>query len=717
MRWLKRVPVELQSLRSECGLACLAMVLGYHGGDADLATLRRRFPGFNQGLSLKDLVGLAERMGYVGRGVRTEPDQLQQLQLPAILHWQLDHFVVLVRVTKRGCLLHDPAQGRRWCPWSELDRAFTGVALEMWPSESQTTEPDAVRWVSGGDTSTMSYAALWRFTFGVRRQLAWVMALSLVLQGMLLAAPWHVQWTVDEALVSGDVHLIGVLCLGFGLLLICRSLTHLLRGLMVLHLGHLLSFQLACRLLAHLLRLPVTWFSQRHVGDIASRFTSLQPIRDLLTQGAAAILVDGFMVILSLLLMLVYSPTLALLVAAIHIVFLLVYLGFVPRMKRMGMALVMAQAAEQSHLLQSVQSMQNIKVYTLESERTAQWQRLHSHTLTHSLDLQRQHLSLGTAGLFVGGAELIVLIYLMAHQVLAGDFTLGMLFAFLSYRGHFTERLRGLTDQLVNLRTLQVHLQRVGELWTETAEPLPRPAPEEKQLSTYTHLGGLTLQQVFFRHFDRQPWVLNNVDLQIAAGEFVAIVGASGCGKSTLLQLLMGLMPPTQGQVMWRGRALMDEDAIGLRRCSACVLQEDAFFSGSIAENLALFEIPDLDRVQSCLEQVDMAQTIAGLPLGLHTPVGDIGHGLSTGQMQRLLLARAIYQQPQILFLDEATANLDMASANTIQRLVLAMKCTRIAVTHDVKFAASADRMFELREGKLNRVALPPKNAAVPSAG
>jgi len=705
------VPLEMQNLRSECGLACLAMVLGSYDRRTDLASLRRRFPGLLQGVSLKDLVGVAEGMHFLARGVRTEPQQLDQLQVPAILHWNLDHFVVLVRTGKRGCLIHDPARGRLWCSWNEMDAGFSGVALELWPVGPAGSEqqPERLR--------KFSYAALWRRVQGVWGQLAWIMVLSATLQSMVLAAPWHVQWTVDEALVTGDIHLVGALCLGFGLLLTCRVLTHLLRGLMVLHLGHLLSFQLACQLLSHLLRLPLAWFEHRHVGDITSRFASLQPIRELLTQGAAALVVDVLMVLLSLTLMLVYSPILALLVCVVHGVYLAVHQGLVPRLKQLGMGLVVAQAAEQSHLLQSVQAMHNVKLYTMERERAAQWQHLHGHTLTQSLQLQRQQLALSTGGLLVGGAELIGLIYLIAHEVLAGAFTLGMMFAFLSYRGHFTERLRGLTEQLVNVRTLKVHLQRVGELWAEPAETVPDSvgaAGEDALLDEQPHV--LSLQQVSYRYSDKHPWLLKAVQLDIEPGELIVLVGASGCGKSTLLKLLMGLAVPSRGRVCWRQRVLLGEDALRLRRRAACVLQGDGFFSGSIVDNITLFAPPDLERVRDCLQQVGLTKTVASLPMALQTQVGDIGQSLSTGQLQRLLLARALYRQPEYLFLDEATANLDAASASAIHALVRCLTCTRVVVTHDVSFAACADRAFELRDGHLRQLPLPPKTSGVQSA-
>ncbi len=711
-----RVPVEVQSLRNECGLACLAMVVGYYDRRTTLWALRRRFAGLCVGVTLKDLAEFAQELGYLARGLRAEPEHLGKLKLPAILHWNLDHFVVLVRVARNRCVIHDPARGRIQCSWNEVEDRFTGVVLELWPLADGETQARQERSAPAADLSAMprlSLSQVWQWAMGARSQLVWTVVLSLLLQIMVLAAPWHVQWTVDEALVSGDEHLIGVLCVGFALLLMCRVLTHLLRGLMVVHLGHLLSFQLACRLLMQLLHLPLSWFEGRHVGDVASRLASLQPLREWLTQGAAAMVVDGLMVILSLVLMLVYHPALAVLVGGIHGLYLLVQMSLVPRFRRFAMAAVVAQAAEQSHLLQSVQTMHNVKTYTLEALRLAQWQRLHSHTLQQSLSLQRQQLGLGTGALLVGGTELILLIYCIAHEVLQGAFSLGMLFAFLSYRAHFTERLGGLAEQLVSFRALQVHLQRVGEVWAEPAE-VRAPERAGADLSNGA-LQRLCLQGVSYRHHPRQAKLIDHVDLNIEVGEFVALVGPSGCGKSTLLKLMMGLLTPTEGAVLWRERVLLGEDVQAFRRVSACVLQGDGFFSGSLLENIALFDVPDLVRVRHCLQEVDMAHAVATLPMGLHTQVGDIGQNLSSGQLQRLLMARALYRQPQFLFLDEATANLDAASAATIQTLVRNLSCTRLVVTHDLNFAACADRAFELNDGRLCPLPRIPRNAVAQS--
>ena len=688
---LRGVPLALQNKRNECGLACLAMVVGFYDRTVSLADLRRRFPGFEQGATLKDLVECARALGFASRGLRAELDGLKQVRKPVILHWNMDHFVVLVSVNRRGCIIHDPGQGKVLCLWSEVNQKFTGVLLELW---RERTQPDLF-----DPRQSRLMSVLKQLSAGSGAQIAWVCVLSALLQIMLLAVPWHVQWTVDEALLSADRHLIGVLCFGFGGLLIARILTHYIRGLMVMHLGHLLSFRLACAMLRHILHLPITWFDQRHLGDIASRFASLGPLRDLLTHGAAAILVDSLIVVLSIVLMWIYAPALAAGVVMIHLCFALVQLAFLPKLKRAALSLVSSQALEQSHLLESVQAILHVKVYACEDDRLACWQRLHTQTLNHSLQLQSIQLMLGTGSLCLAGLEVIVLIYFAAHQVLDGLLTVGMFFALMNYRGYFAERLRGLVEQLVNLSTLQVHVERVCEVWDEPGEDgLTRGMqyPDEP--------ARLRLCQVGVQPHVKQPYVFQDLNLEIQPGEFVAIIGASGAGKTTLLKLLMGLTEPSMGRVEWGDVALREQACAALRRQTGCVLQGQTFFSGNILDNIVLAGEPDMNQLWAWLSALDLTATLRRLPMGLYTPVGDLNSGLSSGEMQRLLLVRALYKQPNYLFLDEGTANLDADSSVRVRELLKAMQCTRVVVSHDLTFASAADRVYLLSGGCLKQV-------------
>lgn len=704
---MKTPPVYLQDTRNECGLACLAMVAHVYNADIDLYRLRHQFAGSSQVLSLQSIRVMAVQLGLQARGIRCEPDGLKQLKRPAILHWQMDHFVVLVAVRTRGCVIHDPNLGRLTCSWQEISEKFTGVALELWPDvEGMAAQPAPARLGLKQLSGSLQRG---------RSQLYLLGLLTLALQVLVLLGPWHVQWTVDDALLSGDKALISVLCMGFGLLLVLRVGVHLLRGLVSLRLGFTLSFYLGGYLLQHLLRLPNDWFESRHVGDVVSRFASLQPVRELFTQGLAVMLVDAVMVLLSLVVLFVYHPVIATVVVATHTIFLLLQMLAVGRLRQQTLGVVVAQAQEQSHLIESVRSIFNVKAYQQETTRLSQWQNLHAKTLHQALGLQQTQLGLGTGAIFVAGAELIAVIYLAAHAVLAGSLTVGMLFAFLSYRSHFTERLRSLVDQWLNLRAMTTHLDRLADIWF--AEPEMQ-AVESAAVATSMdnrEVRDLSLNAVSFRHSEVGPWLLQQANLKISPGQWIAIIGDSGTGKTTLLKLLMGFVAPSAGQVLMGHRPLQGAVVQSLRGLSACVMQGDTFFSGTILENITLFQTPDFPRVLACLEMVGMREVVEQMPLQYLSPIGELSSGLSTGQMQRLVLARALYREPDYLFLDECTANLDQDSVRHIQALVGSLTCSRIVVTHDWGFAAAADRVYELRDGQLHPLEI--KNAATQSAG
>ena len=272
--------------------------------------------------------------------------------------------------------------------------------------------------------------------------------------------------------------------------------------------------------------------------------------------------------------------------------------------------------------------------------------------------------------------------------------TVGMLFAFLSYRGYFSERMRSAVDMVVQVRTLRSHLTRLEDIWLT--------APEPGWSGGQTDFDGtLSLRDIRFGYNQGSVPVLDKVELTIAAGEFVAIVGASGAGKSTLLRLLMGLEQPQQGQVLAGSVKLTPEAALKFRRVCGCVLQEDGFFAGSLMDNIALFDSVSEQHVWTVLERVGMERVVRDLPLGLRTQLGDIDSQLSSGQMQRLYLARAIFRQPRYLFLDEGTAHLDVTQARKIEDLVQALPMTRIVVTHSERFAERADRVIEMVDGHL----------------
>ncbi len=705
---LKPTPLIFQQERSECALACLAMVASaIKGSEISLGELRTRCRVGQGGLSAAHVLELGRSLGMHGRGVRLEPDALAELRLPAILHWDMDHFVVLVRVRRRHCVLHDPAAGKLRLAQPELSKHFTGVAVEFWSGDQVENEPgpasDSGRW------QQLRLVDLWTDLRGSTGHMVWVLLLSVLTQLLAIMVPWHVQWTVDEGLLRGDVDLIAVLAVGFACLLCLRVALQWVRGVVVSHLGHTLAYVFANRFFWHLIRLPLNWFQLRGVGDVAARFNSLVPVRDFYTQGAALLVVDASVVVLSAVAMLVYSTKLAALTIGLEVVFVLLYLSTVPRLKRLSLSTIVAEGREQNHLLESIKAIQSVKTYALETGRLQLWQKLHAATLDHSLTLQLTHNYLRTAALLLSGAGLIVTVTYGAYDIVeAQNLSIGMLMAFLSYRGYFSERLRSLTEQWVQIKTLSVHLMRLGDVLLESPDEVaPGDGSEDVEVRGQARKAlpdVLQLANIEFAYSDVEAPVLCDLSLEIEPGEFVAIVGQSGSGKSTLLKIMMGLLFPRRGTLHLGASRMSRENRQTWRHRFGCVVQEDRFLSGSICDNVAGFGDVEPTRLADVLHQVGILATISTLPMGVRTQIGELEAQFSSGQMQRLVLARALYRDPDYLLIDEGTSHLDPQSSAHVQQLVRGLSMTRIVITHDMDFAVLADRVLCLEGGTLREL-------------
>jgi ATP-binding cassette subfamily B protein RaxB len=666
----------MQSEQAECGLACLAMIAGHHGRIVALPELRLRLGDAGLGVGLRELMQLAAVLGLHARPLRLEPGELRELRCPALLHWDLDHYVVLDRVSRRGISVLDPARGRCELGWKEVDRHVTGVALELLPG------PEFNR---GGTVPRMRIADFWTRSSGLVRNLLGVLGLSLALQVVALASPFYVQLVVDEALVKADALLLEVLVLGFGALALLSVAVSWVRGRLVLHAGAAIGFQMTANLLHHLLRLPLRWFERRHLGDIVSRFGSLAPVQGLLTQGFAVALVDGVMAVTTLAMMIAYSGTLTVVVCGALTLYGLLRLATLAEYRRRQQATIAAAAEEETVFLETLRCVETLKAFGREEDRHAHWQNRQARTVNAEVSQGRLGLTISAANGVLFGIENLAVVYLAALMVLDGAFTVGMLYAFMSFKGQFTGRMTTLLDGIAGLAVLRLHLERLAEIGHEAPEieavgaAAGPPAVRRGRVA-------LATRDLSFRFGEELPWVFEGLDLELPDGGLTLVTGPSGCGKTTLLRVLCGLLPPTRGALLADGRPVAGAGLRSWRGRCAVVLQEDRLFTGTLAQNLAFFD-PDPDRalLEDCAARVGLTPIVERLPLGWQTQIGEGGAGLSGGQRQRLLLARALHARPDALFLDEATAHLDHASALAVGDLLGRLTMTRVLVTHDAR--------------------------------
>jgi ATP-binding cassette subfamily B protein RaxB len=634
------------------------------------------------------MVRMAEALHLNARAVRAELDDVAALQRPCILHWDLNHFVVLVGLRGATALIHDPARGLRRVKLDELSRHFTGVALELTPAPDFTPASERQR---------VTLAQLLGPVGGLKRSLAQIFVLALALEFFVLLTPFFMQWVVDGVLVSADRDLLVTLGVGFALLVLMQAGAAALRSWSVLVLSATLNLQWLSNVFAHLLRLPVAWFEKRHAGDIWSRFSSVQQIQKTLTTSFVEAVLDGLLVVLTLAMMFVYSATLsAVALGAVTLYAALRWLFYRPLRDATEEVLV-HEAKQSSHFLESLRGVQAIKQFNAQADRQSRFASLVVDAMNADIATRKLQILFAVLHRLLFGLERVAVIWIGALLVLDQKFTVGMLFAFFAYKEQFALRVSALIDKAVELKMLRLQGERLADIVLTPPE-----ADAAQAVPPRERVPSIELRDVVFRYADGEPEVLRGVSLRIEPGESVAIVGASGGGKTTLLKLMLGIHAPSAGEVLAGGVPLARLGLRAWRDMVGVVMQDEPLFSGSIADNIAFFEpAPDMAWVEQCARVAAVHDEIEAMPMGYHTLIGDMGTALSGGQKQRILLARALYKRPKILLLDEATSSLDVERERTVNAAVKQLALTRVIVAHRPETIASAGRVIALQDGRV----------------
>lgn len=681
----RRLPMIVQTEAAECGLACVAMVASLHGYQTDLNSLRQRFSLSLEGCTLLDLMHIAEQLQLSSRPLKIELEELSDLATPCILHWDLNHFVVLKSVNAQHCIIHDPALGVRRISLTEVSKSFTGIALELTPTATFTAEQAK---------QSLTFSSFFSKIAGLKQSLGLLLSLSVFLQLFILASPYYIQLVVDAVIISNDGQLLLVLALGFALLLLFDVATNALRSLVLLNFSSQLSVQLASNLFHHLVRLPLAYFEKRHMGDLVSRFGSLRQLRELLTTGIIEAIIDGFMALGVLCMIFFYSQLLSLVVLVAVLAYCALRLALYQSLRLASEQQILALAGEQSNFMETIRAIQTVKLFGFESQREAIWQNHYVKATNRNITLGKYEISYQVMNKLLFGTENIVVIYLAAELVMAGSFTTGMLFAFIAYKAQFMERMSKLIEKLIEYRMLSLHFERIADIALTAKEQTYPPQPMLHKVA-----GNICLQQVSFSYSSVAEPVLYNLALQINAGESVAIIGPSGCGKSTLMKLLLGLLTPTEGEVLIDDIPLVKLGLAQYRQQVAAVMQEDQLLGGTIEDNITFFsEKIDVDKLTRCAQMAAIHQDICQMPMGYKSLIGDMGSALSCGQKQRLILARALYREPKILFMDEATSHLDIVTESVVNQAMKKLNITRVVIAHRPETIKAADRVIDLTQ-------------------
>ena len=679
-----QLPMILQDERAACGHACVLMIANFCGHRLDMQGLRQRYKPSVRGITLLEIDSMFAMLGFNTRALRVPLSDLHLIKTPAILHWNMNHFVVLKRVKKNRIIIHDPAVGVRTCEWKELGQAFTGIVLEVTKRE----EFQKIR-----HSKTLTLMAVLRSVNGAFKMLGLLLMLSFLIECLRILNPLLMQYIIDYALGSNYLSQMYRIGIGFTLFVVFQGLLEYIRNHLVLFSTMQLREGLTTHTLKHLLSLPLSFFEQRHLGDIQSKFQTIEHIQAALSTDFVYTFLDGLMVVLTFVVMTQYSWVLSSIVCIALFVYVSMRLLSFRHYRSQHAAAILSHAKSASSFLETLRAMGPIKCYLKENTRFQLWQNDYIDALNHDIQVSKLHINYQIGNQIVLQLDHIIVICVGAGLVLSKQLTIGMLLAFLAYRLMLVNKASSLIQHVFDYQLIRSQLQRLNDIIQQSPEE--RVAPRISLIEAVK--GSIRVQDLCFCYHPQAPWVLNQLNFDIRVGEKIAIVGPSGCGKSTLLKILMGLERPVSGTILIDDTPLEILGIQSFRALTATVMQEDTLFSGSIIDNITFFaEESEMTRVYHVTRLTGMHETIMAMPMGYETLIGQMGTALSGGQKQRLLLARALYKEPKFLFLDEATSHLDALSERHINSALRSLNMTQIMVAHRQETIDMADRVIQL---------------------
>ncbi len=706
---MRYFPVYKQLDSMDCGPTCLRMVAKHYGKTYSLQDLRRKSHITREGVSMLGISDAAEAIGFRTRGYRLTWEQLRdEVPLPCIVHWNQRHFVVVYGIKKnkrKGAIVKvaDPAAGlleyteeefkRCWLSTS-TDGVEEGVALLLEPAPEFYGAED-------GEKQRFNFARLLGYIRPYSKFIGQLMLGMLTASIISLAFPFLTQALVDTGIGNSNMAFVVMVLVAQLVLSLSQTANSLLRSWINLHVTSRVSISLISDFLIKLMKLPISFFDVKMVGDIMQRIGDHNRIKTFLTDSLISI-------IFAVITLVMYAAIMAVYNLGILMVFLLgsaMYIGwvvlFLKRRRELDYKRFQQGAANQSNVVQLVTGMQEIKLNGCEKQKRWEWERIQVKLFKVSIKGMALNQNQQVGATLINQAKDIFISFLSAKAVIEGNMTLGMMMSVQYIIGQLNAPIQQFIGFTQAAQDARISLERLGEIHDMKDEE----SPEEGRISDIPGNRDIEIRNVVFQYEGpHSEKVLDDVTLTIPSKKVTAIVGASGSGKSTLLKLLLGFYPPVKGRISLGDIPLDRYSQSAWRRRCGAVMQEGFIFSDTIAGNIALMdETPDRDKVDRAAETANIRDFIESLPLGYNTRIGNDGHGLSTGQKQRLLIARAVYKDPAFIFFDEATNSLDASNEKTIMDNLgeFFEGRTVVIVAHRLSTVRNADKIVVLEKGKI----------------
>lgn len=672
----------------ECGACCLAMILNYYGKTTSVAQVQEQCGVGRDGLSALAIAKAARQYGLRVRAVSVKKNDARFITFPAIIHWEFNHFMVVERWSSRHVDVLDPAVGRRRLTIEEFEEGFTGILLMLEPG-AQFERRSSTRPIS-----LWTYVRSLPHMYGIVAQ---VISTSLLLQIFGLGAPLVTALIVDQIIPAKVTNLLVLLGAGMLFLILMQGVMKLLRTSLLIYLQTRIDAQMMLNFFEHLLSLPYRFFQMRLNGDLLSRVESNTAIRDLLTSQMVSTLLDGCSVVIYLIVLIVQSRLIAGITVAIGACQVALLLASAPAIRRLTMRDLAAQGKTEGYLNEVLAGIATVKAAGAEQRALNRWTNLFFDEMNISI---RRNYLLAAVGIALEIMQLLspfLLLWIGAMQVINATMSLGTMLALNTLAVSFLVPLNSLAASGQKIQIARAHFDRLADVLGSTSEQDPQQVSRPPRLR-----GQIDLRNVCFQYDPHAAPVLHEISLRIWPGQKVALVGKTGSGKSTLGKLLIGLMTPTKGDILFDGIPLQKLNYQEVRRQFGVVLQEAFIFSGSVRENIALHN-PEMEMAQiiKAAKAAAIHDEIEKMPMQYETLLSEGGSVFSGGQRQRLALARALAHHPALLLLDEATSALDMMTERVVEQNMSRLPCTQIIIAHRLSTIRNADLILVLDQGRL----------------
>lgn len=675
-----------QMTSTECGPACLAMVLGMFGRDASIDEIRKSFTGGTRGVHAGELIEVARRFGLRGRAYRVDPDELSKLDPGAILHWNFDHYVVFKAKRDGYIEIFDPADGIRRVDMAEVDDALTGIALAFEPT--QAFQPGTTR----NRFPLARYLVLLRTH---RRLLINAIVISLFVQALGFGPPLALALSVEDLIPRGDASALLMVMAAVLVVGLCRAVSLFVRGRTLLGLSVRLEASLRSAFVDHLSSLPYAFIGARSTGDLMQRVNSMTALRNLLSSAALSTVLDAGVALAFLLALVLIAPSLAVAAVGLAGANVLLVAATSRRRERLMTEKLLAEAECQGKQVELLGGIETLKTMGRENALLEQWGKTLVHQLDRDLSLGLFDTALAALRDLLDLAVPALLIGIAGLRAAEGDLSLGTLFALSAILPGFITPVTSLVSTVESLVVLQSVARRLNDVFDETSEA-------ELAGDLRPEVSGRVEFDGFCFSYDGTHDVLRDIDLRIDPGQSVGIVGPSGCGKSTLAKCIVGLYPATRGCLKIDGTPLSSLALTHYRRQIGFVGQSPRLFSGSVRSNIAMgTDAIDGVDVEASARVACIDRDIDGFPMGYETPIHEWGSSLSGGQRQRIAIARAVASSPPLLILDEATSALDSETEHRVHQNLDAVSGTKVIIAHRLSTIRSADVIVVMDAGRI----------------